>query len=173
MLFFAINSIKQLTTVLYCYILFISGGERLLQKSFEPTQCAGGGSGEREKSMQIVINNTSMVPVYEQLMDNIKQEIINGGIKEGEPLPSVRTLANELKISALTVKKAYDKLEEEGFIVTVHGKGSFVAATDMALAAEARKKSVEEAFALATERARALGLSDDEIREILEIILNE
>ena len=162
-----------MTTVLYCYILFISGGERLLQKSFEPTQCAGGGSGEREKSMQIVINNTSMVPVYEQLMDNIKQEIINGGIKEGEPLPSVRTLANELKISALTVKKAYDKLEEEGFIVTVHGKGSFVAATDMALAAEARKKSVEEAFALATERARALGLSDDEIREILEIILNE
>ena len=114
-----------------------------------------------------------MVPVYEQLMDNIKQEIINGGIKEGEPLPSVRTLANELKISALTVKKAYDKLEEEGFIVTVHGKGSFVAATNMALAAEARKKSVEEAFALATERARALGLSDDEIREILEIILNE
>ena len=173
MLFFAINSIKQLTTVIHCYILFISGGERLLQKSFEPTQCAGGGSGEREKSMQIVINNTSMVPVYEQLMDNIKQEIINGGIKEGEPLPSVRTLANELKISALTVKKAYDKLEEEGFIVTVHGKGSFVAATDMALAAEARKKSVEEAFALATERARALGLSDDEIREILEIILNE
>ena len=162
-----------MTTVLYCYILFISGGERLLQKSFEPTQCAGGGSGEGEKSMQIVINNTSMVPVYEQLMDNIKQEIINGGIKEGEPLPSVRTLANELKISALTVKKAYDKLEEEGFIVTVHGKGSFVAATDMALAAEARKKSVEEAFALATERARALGLSDDEIREILEIILNE
>ena len=123
--------------------------------------------------MQIVINNTSMVPVYEQLMDNIKQEIIDGGIKEGEPLPSVRTLANELKISALTVKKAYDRLEEEGFIVTVHGKGSFVAATDMALAAEARKKSVEEAFALATERARALGLSDDEIREILEIILSE
>ena len=162
-----------MTTVLYCYILFISGGERLLQKSFEPTQCAGGGSGEREESMQIVINNTSMVPVYEQLMDNIKQEIIDGAIKEGEPLPSVRTLANELKISALTVKKAYDKLEEEGFIVTVHGKGSFVAATDMALAAEARKKSVEEAFALAAERARALGLSDDEIREILEIILSE
>lgn len=162
-----------MTTVLYCFTLLSSGGERLLQKSFEPTPCAGGGSGEREKGMQIVINNTSMVPVYEQLMNNIKQEIIDGGIKEGEPLPSVRTLANELKISALTVKKAYDKLEEEGFIVTVHGKGSFVAATNMALAAEARKKSVEEAFALATERARALGLSDDEIREILEIILSE
>ena len=123
--------------------------------------------------MQIVINNGSMVPVYEQLMDRIKQEIIGGGLKEGEALPSVRGLANELRISALTVKKAYDKLEEEGFIVTIHGKGSYVAATDMALAAEARKKSIEDAFALAVERARGLGLRDDEIRELLEIILNE
>ena len=123
--------------------------------------------------MQIVINSSSMVPVYEQLMDNIKQEIISGGLKEGEALPSVRKLANELKISALTVKKAYDRLEEEGFVVTVHGKGSFVAATDVALAAEARKKSVEEEFAVSVERARALGLKDEEIREILEIILSE
>ena len=114
-----------------------------------------------------------MVPVYEQLMDNMKQEIISGELKEGEMLPSVRKLANELKISSLTVKKAYDRLEEEGFIVTVHGKGSFVAATDMALAAEARKKSIEEEFAVSVERARALGLKDEEIREILEIILSE
>ncbi len=123
--------------------------------------------------MQIVINNGSMVPVYEQLMDQIKQEIIGGGLSEGEALPSVRSLANELKISALTVKKAYDKLEGEGFIVTIHGKGSYVAATDMALAAEARKKSIEDAFALAVERGRGLGLTDEEIREILEIILSE
>ncbi|MBO4458433.1 MAG: GntR family transcriptional regulator [Butyrivibrio sp.] len=123
--------------------------------------------------MQIVINSSSMVPVYEQLMDNMKQEIISGELKEGEMLPSVRKLANELKISSLTVKKAYDRLEEEGFIVTVHGKGSFVAATDMALAAEARKKSIEEEFAVSVERARALGLKDEEIREILEIILSE
>jgi len=123
--------------------------------------------------MQIVINNGSMVPVYEQLMDQIKQDIIGGDLKEGEALPSVRSMANELKISALTVKKTYDKLEEEGFIVTIHGKGSYVAATDMALAAEARKKSIEDAFALAVERARALGLKDEEIREILEIILSE
>ena len=114
-----------------------------------------------------------MIPVYEQLMDRIKQEIIDGDIKEGESLPSVRSLANELKISALTVKKAYDKLEEEGYILTVHGKGSFVTATDMQLAAEARKKSIEDAFALAVEHARALGLTDEEIRDILEIILAE
>ena len=114
-----------------------------------------------------------MIPVYEQLMDRIKQEIINGGIKEGEALPSVRSLANDLKISALTVKKAYDKLEEDGYILTVHGKGSFVTATDMQLAAEARKKSIEDSFALAVEHARALGLTDEEIRDILEIILAE
>ena len=121
--------------------------------------------------MHIIINNASMVPVYEQLIDQIKQEIISGTMQEGEVLPSVRGFANELKISALTVKKAYDKLEEEGFVVTVHGKGTYVAANDRQLALEARKKSVEEDFSLAVDRARALGLTDEEIREILEILL--
>ena len=121
--------------------------------------------------MHIIINNASMVPVYEQLIDQIKQEIISGTMQEGEVLPSVRGFANELKISALTVKKAYDRLEEEGFVVTVHGKGTYVAATDRQLALEARKKSVEEDFSLAVDRARALGLTDEEIREILEILL--
>ncbi|MBR3103986.1 MAG: GntR family transcriptional regulator [Lachnospiraceae bacterium] len=123
--------------------------------------------------MHIIINNASMVPVYEQLIDQIKQEIISGTMQEGEVLPSVRSFANELKISALTVKKAYDRLEEEGFVVTVHGKGTYVAATDRQLALEARKKSVEEDFSLAVDRARALGLTDEEIREILEILLIE
>ena len=85
-----------------------------------------------------------MIPIYEQLMDQVKNAIINGELKENEALPSVRTLSGKLKISALTVKKAYDYLEEEGFVVIVHGKGSFVAATDRQLAIEARKKAVEE-----------------------------
>ncbi len=123
--------------------------------------------------MKIIINNTSMVPVYEQLMDQIKQEIIDGSLKEGEALPSVRNLAGELKISALTVKKAYDKLEEEGFTVTVHGKGSYVAETDRQLAIEARKKAVEDDFAASVSKARSVGLSDDEIREMIEIILED
>ncbi len=122
--------------------------------------------------MKIIINNTSMIPVYEQLMDQIKQEIIGGGLKEGDALPSVR-LAGELRISALTVKKAYDKLEEDGFTVTVHGKGSYVAATDIPLALEARRKAVEEDFAEAVSKARSAGLEDDEIREILEILLED
>ena len=123
--------------------------------------------------MKIIINNTSMIPVYEQLMDQIKQAIIDGSLKEGEALPSVRNLAGELKISALTVKKAYDKLEEEGFTVTVHGKGSYVAETDRQLAIEARKKAVEDDFAAAVTKARSVGLSDDEIREMIEIIIED
>ena len=114
-----------------------------------------------------------MVPVYEQLLDQIKQEIIRGTLAEGEPLPSVRSFSSELKISALTVKKAYDKLEEEGFVVTVHGKGTYVAETDRALAMEARRKAVEEDFSLAISKARTVGLSNDEIREILEILLED
>ena len=72
--------------------------------------------------MKIIINHSSMQPIYEQITDQIKAMIIDGTLKEEEMLPSVRTLAKELKISALTVKKAYDFLEEEGFVVTVHGK---------------------------------------------------
>ena len=123
--------------------------------------------------MKIIINNTSMIPVYEQLMDQIKQAIIDGSLKEGEALPSVRNLAGELKISALTVKKAYDKLEEEGFTVTVHGKGSYVAETDRQLAIEARKKAVEDDFAASVSKARSVGLTDDDIREMIEIILED
>lgn len=77
--------------------------------------------------MNIIISHTSMEPIYEQIVRQIRAKIIDGSLKEKEPLPSVRTLSRELKISALTVKKAYDFLDEEGMIVTVHGKGSFVA----------------------------------------------
>ncbi len=123
--------------------------------------------------MHIVLNKTSMVPIYEQLIDQIKKEIISGELKDDEMLPSVRTLSGELRISSLTVKKAYDKLEEEGFVVTVHGKGTFVAATDHQLAMEARRKSVEEEMAAAIDKAIALGMSKEEILEIATIIMEE
>ena len=123
--------------------------------------------------MQIILNNSSMIPVYEQLMAQIKQAIIKGNLAEGAGLPSVRNLSAELRISALTVKKAYDRLEEEGFVVTVHGKGTYVAATDRQLAVEARRKAVEEDFAAAVQKAKAVGLEDAEIREIVEIFLAE
>ena len=123
--------------------------------------------------MHIILNNTSMVPIYEQLMDQVKKEIISGGLAENEVLPSVRALSGKLRISALTVKKAYDKLEEEGFVVTVHGKGTYVAATNLLLAMEARRKTVEDDLAAAVQKANAVGLSKDEILEIVKIILEE
>lgn len=123
--------------------------------------------------MHIILNNSSMIPIYEQIVDQVKNQIIAGEISENEALPSVRTLSAELKISALTVKKAYDRLEEEGFVVTVHGKGTFVVATDKELAVEARRKAVEDDFTSAIEKAKNVGMTADEIREIVEIILED
>ncbi len=123
--------------------------------------------------MHIILNNTSMVPIYEQLVNQVKNNIISGELPENEALPSVRTLSAELRISALTVKKAYDKLEEEGFVVTVHGKGTYVAATDKSLAMEARRKSVEDDFAAAVSKASAVGFTKEDILEIVQIILED
>jgi GntR family transcriptional regulator len=127
----------------------------------------------RRYDMHIILNNSSMVPIYEQLMEQIKNGILTGKLSANEALPSVRTLSSELKISALTVKKAYDCLEEEGFVITVHGKGTFVAPTDRQLALEARKKAVEDDFFNAIQKARAVGMSNEEIREIVNIMLED
>ena len=123
--------------------------------------------------MHIILNHSSMVPIYEQLMEQIKSDIIKSELKEGEALPSVRTLAGELRISALTVKKAYDKLEEEGFVTTVHGKGTYVSASDKQLALEARKKAIEDDFDKVIDRAISMGMSKEEISEVVKLILDE
>ena len=109
--------------------------------------------------MHIIINNTSMVPIYEQIMDQVKKAIMEGDLTEGQVLPSVRNLSKELKISALTVKKAYDNLEQEGFTVTVHGKGTFVAETCQEQLMEERKKDVERALEQAASKGLRSGLS--------------
>ena len=123
--------------------------------------------------MHIILNHSSMVPIYEQLMEQIKSDIIQSVLSEGEALPSVRTLAGELRISALTVKKAYDKLEEEGFVTTVHGKGTYVSASGKQLAAEARRRVVEEDFDKAIDRALSIGMEKDEITELVQLLLVE
>ncbi len=123
--------------------------------------------------MHIILNNSSMIPIYEQIVDQVKNQIIAGEIPEDTALPSVRGLSSELKISALTVKKAYDKLEEEGFVTTVHGKGTFVSATDKQLAVEARRKSVEDDLTAVFDKAQNIGMTKDEIKEIIEIILED
>lgn len=121
--------------------------------------------------MKIIINTSLMVPIYEQVVDQIKTLIRNGELKENDNLPSVRTLSKELKISALTVKKAYDLLESEGFTITVHGKGTYVAATNTELLLEEQKKELEADLEQAIQKGRRCGISDEDIRDLFELIL--
>jgi len=121
--------------------------------------------------MHIIINTSCMVPIYEQIVDQIKTQIRKGNLKENDILPSVRLLAKELKISALTVKKAYDALEEEGFTVTVHGKGTYVASINTELLLEEQKKELEADLEKAIQKGRRCGISDEDIRSLFELIL--
>ncbi|MEF2879383.1 MAG: GntR family transcriptional regulator [Blautia sp.] len=121
--------------------------------------------------MKIIINTSLMVPIYEQLVDQIKTLIRSGELKENDNLPSVRTLSKELKISALTVKKAYDTLESEGFTVTVHGKGTYVAAANPQLLLEEQKKELEADLEQAIQKGRRCGISDEDIKSLFELIM--
>ena len=123
--------------------------------------------------MKIIINNSSQQPIYEQIVEQIKSLIIAGELREHTMLPSVRGLSKELRISALTVKKAYDRLEEEGFVTTVHGKGSFIAAANQELLMEERRKELEKELEAAVQKARTGGLTAKEIRESFEIIMED
>ena len=121
--------------------------------------------------MNIIINHSSMVPIYEQIVDVVKTQIRKGELKEDENLPSVRMLAKELKIIALTVKKAYDALEEEGFAITIHGKGTYITAANTELLLEEQKKEIEADLEKAVFKARRCGISDEELKNLLELIL--
>lgn len=123
--------------------------------------------------MHIIVNNASMIPIYEQIMDQIKAAILNGELTEDTMLPSVRGLSKELKISALTVKKAYDHLEQEGFTVTVHGKGTFVAAANQEWMKEQGRKEVEKDLEQVIAKGRQNGLTEQEIRNLFEILMSE
>ena len=123
--------------------------------------------------MRIIINSSSMVPIYEQITDQIKTLIRGGELKENDNLPSVRALSKDLRISALTVKKAYDSLEEEGFAVTVHGKGTYVAAVNQSLLLEEQKKELEADLELAVQKGRRYGISDEDIRSLFGLVLED
>lgn len=123
--------------------------------------------------MNLIINHSSMEPIYEQLSRQFRALISTGQMKEGEPLPSVRVLAKELKISALTVKKSYDDLEQAGFITTVHGKGSFVSSACQELFLEQQKQEVENLLEQAVRKGRSLGLSAQELSDTFELLLED
>lgn len=123
--------------------------------------------------MDIIISNSGDRPIYEQITSQIKSMIMAGRLKEGDPLPSMRTLAKKLRISVITTKRAYEDLEREGFITTVVGKGSFVKAADLSLVREEKLKQIEELLLKAVLLAGQSGIGRREIEEILEILYQE
>ena len=120
--------------------------------------------------MDIIISNSSSIPIYEQLKKAIKQAILENELKEDDILPSVRSMANDLKISFLTVKKAYDELEKEGYIKTVQGKGSFVARKNSELLLEESKKVLQGYIEEIVKISKASNIQEAEVIEFFKLI---
>ena len=120
--------------------------------------------------MEIILSNSSGKPIYEQITDQIKEQILTGGLAAGDALPSMRLLAKELRISVITTKRAYEELEREGFLDNVPGKGCFVAPQNRELLREAQRRKVEDRLSQAVEEARKGGVSLEELREMLNIL---
>ena len=123
--------------------------------------------------MKIIISNSSPDPIYEQISKQIKGQILSGDLAEGEPLPSIRRLAQDLQISVITTKRAYDELEREGFLNTVGGKGTFVAVQNQELLKEKRMKVVEDTLAKAVEESRLMGIGEEDLVEMLRLLFKE
>lgn len=120
--------------------------------------------------MKIIISNSSSVPIYEQIKNQIVEQIMSDELKEDEMLPSIRNLSKDIKISLMTIKKAYDQLEEDGYIISITGKGTFVAPKNTELALEQAKKEIEEHLDKVVELATKFNISKKEINEIINIL---
>lgn len=123
--------------------------------------------------MDILISNSSNEPIYSQIYAQIKAQIMDGRLKEGEPLPSMRNLAMQLRISLITTKRAYEELERDGFIESHTGRGSFVKAQNAELLREEHLRETEQLLSQACEKGKLAGLSADEMKEILDLIYGE
>ena len=123
------------------------------------------------EAMDILIDNKSGAPIYDQIYSQIKTQIISGVLREDELLPSIRNLAKDLRISVITTKRAYEELEREGFIYTVAGKGCFVAAKNVELLREENLKKIEEHMEEIAKLAATCNLSCDEIVRMFQYIM--
>lgn len=119
--------------------------------------------------MTILIDNKSGLPIYDQIYTQIKAQIISGSLQTDEPLPSIRSLAKDLRISVITTKRAYDELEKEGFIYTVPGKGCFVAQKNVQLLREENLKKIEEYMQNIISLAATCNLTQAEVMEMLRV----
>lgn len=123
--------------------------------------------------MEIFVSNKASRPLYEQIRAQVKTQIMNGTLNAGEALPSIRSLAKSLQISILTVQKAYDLLQEDGFIETTAGKGCFVSARNQDFYLEEQQKKIEGHFSEAIELARASGIPLDTLLNLLTLLYEE
>ena len=123
--------------------------------------------------MNIIISNKDDRPIYEQITSQMKNMILSGKLEEGSQLPSIRALAKDLRISVITTKRAYEELERDGFIITVAGKGSYVAENNSAVLKEEKMKQLEENVRRLIEEAYNSGISKEEVKEIFDICLEE
>lgn len=121
-------------------------------------------------NLNIIISNTSGVPIYEQIAKEIKNEIISGNIKENSSLPSIRSLASELRVSVITTKRAYEELEKDGYVYTIPGKGSYVAEQNKELLREEKLREIEEKFIEAIDISNSIGLDFEELVYILRTL---
>lgn len=120
--------------------------------------------------MKIIISNSSSVPIYEQIKEQIINQIMSNELIEGDSIPSIRSLANDIKISVMTIKKAYDELENEGYIKSVQGKGTFVAPKNIELAKEQANKEIEKHISKIIDIAGRFNIDKKEILDLFEFI---
>ena len=123
--------------------------------------------------LNLIISNSSGKPIYEQITAQIKNSILSGELQEGEALPSMRALAKDLRISVITTKRAYEDLERDGFVVTVAGKGCFVAPRNLELMREEKRKRVEQTLEQAVEQAQAASITLEEMQQMLSLLYEE
>ena len=125
------------------------------------------------RELDIIISNSVDTPLYEQVKEQIKNKIVANELKAGELLPSIRSLAKDLRISVITTKNAYDELEKEGYVETIPGKGTYVANKNTELIKEEQLQKVEGLIDTAVSIAKISGISKDEIKEMLDILYGE
>lgn len=121
----------------------------------------------------MILSQNSGIPIYQQIADAFKADILSGKLKQGEYLPSIRSLAKELRISVITTMKAYEQLEAEGLVTGMQGKGYYVNAQDSEMLREQHLRKVEECLAEAMDAARIAGLSGKELQEMLKVLLEQ
>lgn len=123
--------------------------------------------------MKIVISNTSEAPLYQQIKDQIKDAILKGELVEGDALPSIRVFANDLKVSVLTIRRVYDELEQEGFVTSQVGIGTFVSTSNIELLRDSKRRLVEKKMLDMIQTAKSLGISKDELNAMMDILYEE